>query len=119
MSSPNGVGSDAPPTNATPGIQRLLFVADAAVADVDDLPPAVRAVIDAAAEVYVVTPTLPGASPGSPTMSIGSGTSPTSVSTRCWATCTRSARTPAAWRAAAASRWSSRTPSRSSSPTTS
>ena len=41
-------------------IQRLLFVADAAVADVDELPPAVRAVIDAAAEVYVVTPTLPG-----------------------------------------------------------
>ena len=31
-------------------IQRLLFVADAAVADVDELPPAVRAVIDAAAE---------------------------------------------------------------------
>jgi nucleotide-binding universal stress UspA family protein len=41
-------------------ISRLLFVADAAVADVDELPPAVRAVIDAAAEVYVVTPTLPG-----------------------------------------------------------
>jgi nucleotide-binding universal stress UspA family protein len=41
-------------------IQRLLFVADATVADVDELPPAVRAVIDAAAEVYVVTPTLPG-----------------------------------------------------------
>jgi nucleotide-binding universal stress UspA family protein len=41
-------------------IRRLLFVADAAVADVDELPPAVRAVIDAAAEVYVVTPTLPG-----------------------------------------------------------
>jgi nucleotide-binding universal stress UspA family protein len=41
-------------------IPRLLFVADAAVADVDELPPAVRAVIGAAAEVYVVTPTLPG-----------------------------------------------------------
>ena len=41
-------------------IARLLFVADAAVADVDELPPAVRAVIDAAAEVYVVTPSLPG-----------------------------------------------------------
>jgi nucleotide-binding universal stress UspA family protein len=41
-------------------IDRLLFVADAAVADVDELPPAVLAVIDAAAEVYVVTPTLPG-----------------------------------------------------------
>lgn len=41
-------------------IQRLLFVADAAVADVGQLPPPVRAVIDAAAEVYVLTPTLPG-----------------------------------------------------------
>jgi hypothetical protein len=43
-----------------PAIRRLLFVADAAVADVDELPRSVRAVIDAAAEVYVVTPTLPG-----------------------------------------------------------
>jgi nucleotide-binding universal stress UspA family protein len=41
-------------------IQRLLFVADAAVAEVDELPPAVRTLIDAAADVYVVTPTLPG-----------------------------------------------------------
>jgi hypothetical protein len=41
-------------------IQRLLMVADSAVASVDDLPAAVRAVIDAAAEVYVVTPSLPG-----------------------------------------------------------
>jgi nucleotide-binding universal stress UspA family protein len=41
-------------------IQRLLFVADAAVADVGQLPPPVRAVIDAAAAVYVLTPTLPG-----------------------------------------------------------
>jgi nucleotide-binding universal stress UspA family protein len=41
-------------------IQRLLFVADAAVAGVDELPPAVRTVIDAAADVYLVTPTLPG-----------------------------------------------------------
>jgi siroheme synthase (precorrin-2 oxidase/ferrochelatase) len=41
-------------------IQRLLVVADAAVAEVDELPPRVRAVIDAAAEVYVVTPSLPG-----------------------------------------------------------
>jgi hypothetical protein len=60
MSSPNGVGSDAPPTNATPRIQRLLFVADAAVADVDELPPVTRAIIDAATDVYVLTPTLPG-----------------------------------------------------------
>jgi nucleotide-binding universal stress UspA family protein len=41
-------------------IARLVFVADAAVAGVDELPPAVRTVIDAADEVYVVTPTLPG-----------------------------------------------------------
>ncbi len=41
-------------------IDRLLFVADAAVADVDQLPSAVRAVIDSAAEIYVITPTLPG-----------------------------------------------------------
>ena len=60
MSSPNGVGSDAAPTNRTPGIQRLLFVSDAAVADVDELPPVVRAIIDAATEVNVLTPTLPG-----------------------------------------------------------
>ena len=60
MSSPNGVGSDAPPTNPTPGIQRLLFVSDAAVADVDELPPVVCAIIDAATKVYVLTPTLPG-----------------------------------------------------------
>lgn len=60
MSSPIGVGSDAPQTNPTPGIQRLLFVSDAAVADVDELPPVVRAIIDAATEVYVLTPTLPG-----------------------------------------------------------
>jgi nucleotide-binding universal stress UspA family protein len=41
-------------------IQRLLFVADAALAEVDEMPPAVRTVIDAAADVYVVTPALPG-----------------------------------------------------------
>jgi hypothetical protein len=41
-------------------IQRLLFVADAAVIDVTELPPPVRSVIDAAAAVYVLTPTLPG-----------------------------------------------------------
>ena len=40
--------------------RRLLLVADAAVAAVTDLPPAVRAVIDSAAEVYALTPTLPG-----------------------------------------------------------
>jgi nucleotide-binding universal stress UspA family protein len=41
-------------------IRRLLFVVDAAVAGADELPPQVRAVIDAAAQVYVITPTLPG-----------------------------------------------------------
>jgi hypothetical protein len=40
--------------------QRLLVVADAAVADVDELPPRVRGLIDEAADVYVLTPTLPG-----------------------------------------------------------
>ena len=41
-------------------VRRLLFVADAAVADVHDLPPEARALLSSAAEVYVVTPTLPG-----------------------------------------------------------
>jgi hypothetical protein len=45
--------SDAP-------VRRLLFVADAAVADVHDLPPEARALLSAAAEVCVVKPTLPG-----------------------------------------------------------
>ena len=49
-----------PTSCGTPGIQRLLFVSDAAVADVDELPPVVRAIIDAATEVNVLTPTLPG-----------------------------------------------------------
>jgi Uncharacterized protein conserved in archaea (DUF2180) len=40
--------------------ERLLFVADAAVADVGELPPVARALTDTAAEVYVLTPTLPG-----------------------------------------------------------
>jgi nucleotide-binding universal stress UspA family protein len=60
MSNPYGIGSGAPAANATPGIRRLLVVSDAAVADVDELPPVVRAIIDAATEVYVLTPTLPG-----------------------------------------------------------
>jgi nucleotide-binding universal stress UspA family protein len=41
-------------------IERLLFVADAAVADVEALPPAVRLVLSAATKVHVLTPTLPG-----------------------------------------------------------
>jgi hypothetical protein len=48
------------PNDCEPALERLLFVADAAVADVDELPPAARALIDAAGEIYVVTPTLPG-----------------------------------------------------------
>ena len=79
---------------APPRVERLLFIADAAVADMDELPTAVRAVIEAAAEVYVVTPTFPGGLRGSPTMSIGSAISPTNASTRCSATCARSAPTP-------------------------
>jgi nucleotide-binding universal stress UspA family protein len=43
-----------------PAIERLLFIADTAVADADDLPRSVRALIDTAAELYVVPPTLPG-----------------------------------------------------------
>ena len=59
-SSDIGAASDSQPTDRTPPIQRLLFVSDAAVADVDELPRAVRAVIGDAAELYVVTPSLPG-----------------------------------------------------------
>src|SRR4051812_9493805 len=51
---------DAQAPHSHPPIERLLFVADAAVAEVDELPPPVRTIIDAAAKVYVVTPTLPG-----------------------------------------------------------
>jgi nucleotide-binding universal stress UspA family protein len=50
----------APAPNESAPLERLLFIADAAVANTDELPGAVRAVIDAAAELYVVTPTLPG-----------------------------------------------------------
>jgi hypothetical protein len=41
-------------------IQRLLLVADATVANAHELPARVRAALETAAEVYVVTPTLPG-----------------------------------------------------------
>ena len=43
-----------------PAIKRLLFIADSAVADADDLPPSVLELIDEAAELYVVPPSLPG-----------------------------------------------------------
>jgi nucleotide-binding universal stress UspA family protein len=49
-----------PKRSARHPIERLLFIADTAVAEVADLPPAVRTVLDDAAEIYVVTPTLPG-----------------------------------------------------------
>ena len=39
---------------------RLLLVSDEALADIDQLPSSVRALIEAAAELYVVTPSLPG-----------------------------------------------------------
>jgi nucleotide-binding universal stress UspA family protein len=60
MSSQQGTGTDTHARCCTPPIWRLLFVSDAAAADVDELPPAVRAIIDAANEVHVLTPTLPG-----------------------------------------------------------
>jgi nucleotide-binding universal stress UspA family protein len=53
-------GSNDASGEATGVIERLLFVADSAVAEVDDLPFAARAAFDAAARVYVVTPSLPG-----------------------------------------------------------
>lgn len=58
-------GADPQVTNpqsqdGRPPIRRLLLVADVAVAGVQHLPPSVRAVIDAANQVHVLTPTLPG-----------------------------------------------------------
>jgi nucleotide-binding universal stress UspA family protein len=43
-----------------PAIERLLFVADVAVADVVELPHSAREVIDAATEICVLAPALPG-----------------------------------------------------------
>jgi nucleotide-binding universal stress UspA family protein len=59
MNSPEVAVPDRQLTDRKP-IQRLLFVSDAAVADVGELPSSVRAVIDDAAELYVVTPSLSG-----------------------------------------------------------
>lgn len=39
-------------------VHRLLVLAGAALADLEELPPSVRALIDAADEVFVLTPTL-------------------------------------------------------------
>jgi hypothetical protein len=56
-----GIAARATPRlDAQLPIHRLLFVSDAAVADVHELPARVRAVLESAAEVYVLTPTLPG-----------------------------------------------------------
>ena len=60
MSSPDIEALDLQPNESRHAILRLLVVADAAVAEASELPARVRAVIDAAAEVYVLTPTLPG-----------------------------------------------------------
>ena len=57
VSAVDAAATATPRPTATP---RLLVVADAAIADVDELPPLVRSVIDGAGELYVVTPTLPG-----------------------------------------------------------
>jgi nucleotide-binding universal stress UspA family protein len=48
------------PEASDAAIRRLLFVADAAVVDADELPTHIRRLIDEAADVYVLTPTLPG-----------------------------------------------------------
>ena len=40
--------------------RRLLVATGAAVADIDELPPLVRGLIDAASDVLVITPVLPG-----------------------------------------------------------
>jgi nucleotide-binding universal stress UspA family protein len=60
MNGPNIGAPESHTKDRRSPIARLLFVADAAVADVDELPRAARAVVDAAAEVHVLTPTLPG-----------------------------------------------------------
>jgi nucleotide-binding universal stress UspA family protein len=60
VSSPNIATAASDLSGHRPAVQRLLFVADAAVADVDELPPAVRDVLDAATQVHVLTPSLPG-----------------------------------------------------------
>ena len=48
------------PASRQKPIPRLLVISDAALAGADQLPHSVRALIDAAGELYVVTPSLPG-----------------------------------------------------------
>jgi hypothetical protein len=47
-----------PKEQAMADVHRLLVLAGAALADLEELPPSVRALIDAADEVFVLTPTL-------------------------------------------------------------
>jgi hypothetical protein len=60
VSSPDPETHHPDPRDPTLSAPRLLVISDAAVADVDEWPSLVRAIIDAAAEIYVVTPSLPG-----------------------------------------------------------
>ena len=60
MSTPDTTAPGDVARDGAPAIRRLLVVADAALADVAELPPRARAIIDEAGEVYVVTPSLPG-----------------------------------------------------------
>jgi hypothetical protein len=60
VNSPDSEPQHSDPRHPKVSIQRLLVVSDAALADVHELPPLVRAIIDASAEIYVVTPSLPG-----------------------------------------------------------
>jgi GABA permease len=60
VSDPDTAALDPHPPEHVSPIARLLVVADYVVADVDELPRRARAVLDAAARVYVVTPNLPG-----------------------------------------------------------
>ena len=60
MGSPDIEASDSHPNERGPAIQRLLFVADAAVADVDELPAAVRARHRRSGPGLRAHPTLPG-----------------------------------------------------------
>lgn len=55
----NAPDSDARASDASPAIDRVLLVADTAVAVIDELPSEARTLIDSAAELYVVTPALP------------------------------------------------------------
>jgi hypothetical protein len=57
VNAPQGASYD-PKEQAMADVHRLLVLAGAALADLEELPPSVRALIDAADEVFVLTPTL-------------------------------------------------------------